>query len=287
MDVERIKSYPFPPIHQSYDWRDSALYALSLGYGEDPLDDGQLSYVVEGAQQAVATQAVVLGYPGPWLADPSVGVNYGKLLHGEQSLTIHRPLDAEASIIVRHRVVGVEDKGEEKGAVLYLEKVVEDALTGEKLAATVASLFLRADGGFGGFGDIPEPLPAVPTEGILTAVKVLPTIRQSALIYRLNGDLNPLHAQPAAAKAAGFERPILHGLCTFGLSCRAILEQFCENESARLQSLAVRFVKPLFPGESVKFEFIESSAGIHFRAIANERNAVILDRGFATINKSA
>jgi len=281
MDVHKVRELSFPPIHQAYSWRDSALYGLSLGYGDNPLDPGQLSFVTERDQQAVPSQSVVLGYPGAWLKYPVLGINYAKLLHGGQSLTIHRPLAPEAQIVARHRVVAVDDKGAEKGAILYLEKRIEDEATGEPIATTVATLLLRGDGGCGSFGEAPQAYSFEHGDGPPTASLIIATLPQSALLYRLNGDLNPLHSEPSAALAAGFERPILHGLCTMGLACRAFLELFCGNKAECLSFLSVRFVKPVFPGERIRFDFFESKSGIGFRATVLERELLVLDRGIA------
>src|SRR5262249_45792425 len=158
--------------------------------------------------------AVVLAYPGFWLKRPDTGVDWVKVVHGEQGLVIHRPLPVEGRLVGRSRVTQIIDKGPGKGALILSERTVS-AAGGTPLATLTSTTFARGDGGFGGppgAGPVPHPLP----ERAPDASHELATLPQSALIYRLSGDLNPLHASPQVAKAAGFPRPILHGLSTFG-----------------------------------------------------------------------
>jgi acyl dehydratase len=283
VDIERISALRFPPVRHAYDWRDAALYALSLGYGDDPTNLAALRFVTEADQQAVPSQCVVLGYPGAWLTDPALGVDYGKLLHGEQSFTIHRPLQAAARVVANHRVLAIEDKGPGKAAVLHFEKTVSNEDSGELLTTSVSALVLRGQGGCGAFGDPPPRLPAMLDESGLTASIEIATLPQSALLYRLNGDLNPLHWNPAIAARAGFDRPILHGLCTLGLACRAALRLFCDDDAPRLRSMALRFVAPVLPGETVRFDFFGAGSSLRFRASIAERNVIVLDNGMAEI----
>lgn len=284
MQIDRVGALQFTPIRQILGWRDAALYALSLGFGDDPIDESHLTFVTEKDQQIVPSQCVVLGYPGPWLTEPALGVNYEKLLHGEQSFTIHRELRPSADLTAHHRVIAVEDKGAEKGAILYLEKKVSDSLTGELFATTLSTLFLRGDGGCGGFGEVPASAPPIVPGAGPIATRDIETLPSAALLYRLNGDINPLHYDVRIARAAGFERPILHGLCTMGLACRAILQEFCGNRATRLNSLFVRFVSPVIPGETVRFEFFSSDTGVRFRARVQGRDVAVLDRGAANFS---
>jgi acyl dehydratase len=277
--TETLLNFPIPEIRQRLRWQDSALYALSLGCGQDPMDEADLRFVTEGAaMRALPTMAVVLGYPGFWLRDPATGVDAVRLVHGEQSVEIHAPLPTEGEVIGRSRVTGLVDRGEGKGALLYSERVILDAATGQKLATLEQTTFLRGDGGFGGpSGPVKKPAPE--PEGAPDMVLDLPTRPEMALLYRLNGDHNPLHSSPAIAAKAGFPRPILHGLATFGLVGRALLRAVCEGDPSRFGRMDCRFSAPVFPGETIRTEIWRNAEGAAFRARAVERDVVVVGNG--------
>ncbi|MFM2149602.1 MAG: hypothetical protein RLZZ187_1908 [Pseudomonadota bacterium] len=277
--TETLLNFPIPEIRQRLRWQDSALYALSLGCGQDPMDEADLRFVTEGAtMRALPTMAVVLGYPGFWLRDPATGVDAVRLVHGEQSVEIHAPLPTEGEVIGRSRVTGLVDRGEGKGALLYSERVILDAATGRKLATLEQTTFLRGDGGFGGpSGPVKKPAPE--PDGAPEMVLDLPTRPEMALLYRLNGDHNPLHSSPAIAAKAGFPRPILHGLATFGLVGRALLRAVCEGDPARFGRMDCRFSAPVFPGETIRTEIWRTAEGAAFRARAVERDVVVVGNG--------
>jgi acyl dehydratase len=278
MNLEQVRSYAFPVIEQDYSFKDSILYALGLGYGSDPLDQDELAFVTETGQRVVPTQCNVLGYPGFWLRDvPGLGFDWVKVLHGEQSIRIHRPLPASARIQAQHRITAIDDKGQDKGAVVYFEKTIRLAGSAEVLATARWTIFARGDGGQGGFGEVPQA-PAPITGTAADASCVIGTSPRAALIYRLSGDLNPIHAVPELARAAGFPRPILHGMCTMGVACRAILRTYCDNRPERLRAMFVRFSQPVFPGETIRVEFFRESTQLRFRAFAVERAVLVLDR---------
>lgn len=281
MDLDRVKALHFPAVAQSYVTRDTILYALGLGYGADPLDPDELRFVYEQGLQVVPSMCSVLCQPGFWARDPIYGIDWVKLLHAEQAIILHAPLPPAATLRADVKVVGVEDKGADKGAILHQEKrlFTDD---GQNLATVRTTLFLRANGGEGSFGLSVEPAAPLPDRSP-DRVLPIPTSPRAALIYRLSGDWNPLHADPEVARSAGFDRPILHGLCTFGVACRAILWAYCDNRPERLRSLFVRFSKPVFPGETIRLEFFEEGADLRFRAIAEERGMVVLDRCTATL----
>lgn len=282
MNLEAVRNYRITPTEHSYTRRDSMLYALGLGYGSDPLDPAQLAFVYENDLKTVPSICCVLAHPGFWAKDPVLGFNWLKMLHGEQSFQIHRPIPPEGTVVGSYSIDAVEDKGADRGAVLHQSKTLHDKQSGELLATVKSVLFLRADGGCGGFGDIPPQPEALPKDAPSQHCDI-PTLPQSALIYRLSGDYNPIHADPTAASKAGFERPILHGLCTFGVATRAILSTFAAGAPERLTSLSVRFSSPVYPGETIRTEFFRSGARIQFRARALERNVVVLDRGSAEL----
>lgn len=286
MDVEKIKALAIEPIVQPYDKRDTILYALGLGYGSDPLNDEELPFVYEKTLRCLPSYANILCHPGFWAQNPEFGIDWVKILHAEQNLVMHKPLPPTGAIRGEYRVAGIEDKGEGRGALLHQEKNLYDVATGDHLATVRSTLFLRGNGGEGGFGD---PIPAaapVPERNPDKAAEIS-TRPGQALIYRLSGDWNPLHADPAIARKAGFEMPILHGLCTKGLANRVVLAHYCGNDVARFKTMFVRFSKPVMPGETIRFEFFEEGEGqLRFRAIAVERAAVVLDRCSATVSQS-
>ncbi|MHB0766979.1 MaoC/PaaZ C-terminal domain-containing protein [Bradyrhizobium sp. 1.29L] len=282
VNLEAVRNFRFNSVSQDFSRRDTILYALGLGFGSDALDPDQLRFLLEDRLVAVPSICCVLAHPGRWVAAPELAIDWIRLLHGEQTFEIHHPIPPEGSVKGDYQIAAVEDKGVDKGAILHLVKTLSDAATGTRLATVRSVLFLRGDGGCGGFGDPGQsagPLPGSPPALTLE----IPTLPQSALIYRLSGDYNPIHADPEAARKAGFERPILHGLCTFGVATRAILSAFAGNAPERLQSLSARFSRPVFPGETIRTEFFPSGDEIRFRSIAVERNLVVLDRGTARL----
>ena len=276
IDPEHLLAFSIPEVRQRITPRDVILYALSIGFGQDPMDERQLDYVDHHrALLAMPTMAVVLGQPGFWLADPRTGVDAVQLVHGEQSLTLHGALPVEGEVIGRTRVTGLIDKGAGRGALLFTEKRLTDAGTGALLATANATVFLRGDGGFGGPTTPqppPHPMPGTPPDHILD----LPTRPEQALYYRLNGDDNPLHADPATAARAGFPRPILHGLCTLGVVGHALLRTLGGYDAAALRHLSLRFSAPVFPGETIRTEMWHDGS---FRARVVERDRVVIDHG--------
>jgi acyl dehydratase len=254
-----------------------------LGYGADPLDESELPFVYEDGLRCVPSYVNLLCHPGFWAQQPKFGIDWVKILHAEQDFIIHKPLPGTGRVCGEYRVVGIEDKGEGRGALLHQEKTLVEATSGEKLATVRSTLFLRGNGGEGGFGEAVVPAAALP-EGAPDRVLEIPTLPRQALIYRLSGDWNPLHADPKIARKAGFEMPILHGLCTNGIAARAILATYCDNDTAKLSGMFVRFSKPVLPGETIRFEFYEEgSKTLRFRAVAVQREAVVLDRCSAAL----
>ena len=283
MDIERIRNWALDPIEQSYDKRDTILYALGLGYGANPLDEDELPFVYEDGLRCLPSFSNVLCHPGFWAQQPEFGIDWVKILHAEQDFRIHKPLPPTGRVRGTFRVAGIEDKGEGRGALLHQEKSLFDTIDGSHLATVRSTLFLRGNGGEGGFGDRAPAAAAVPDRAP-DRVTEIPTLPRQALIYRLSGDWNPLHADPKIARKAGFDRPILHGLCTNGIACRALLREYCDNDPARLTAMFVRFSRPVLPGETIRFEFFEEGDGaIRFRAIAKERDLVVLDRCSAQV----
>jgi acyl dehydratase len=282
MNLQALRDHRFPSRRFSFGTKDTILYALSVGAGADPLDANQLRLVYEKSLVALPSMAAVLAHPGAWIAEPRFEVNFLKLLHGEQNLTVHRPLPPSGEIEANYRIPAVVDKGEGKGALVYFEKVLADAASGQTLCTVSSTLFLRADGGCGSFGAAPAPLPAA-EPGQVEFADELQTPVNAALLYRLNGDLNPIHVDPGAAAKAGFPRPILHGLCTYGVVGYLLTRTVCGHEPARLRSLGARFSSPVFPGETIRLEGWRGQDGVHFQATVPGRSQVVLSQGFARI----
>ena len=284
-DFEKhLKSYPFEEIEQNWSDKDSILYALGLGFGHDPADEAQLPFVYEEAPDfsAVPTMAVVLAGPGFWARNADTGIEWQKVLHGEQGMELFRPLPANGHVRATSRVVRVLDKGAGKGALIYVERDLIDVESGEKIATLTSTTFARGNGGFGGEAG-PQPAPHTIPDRAPDVEVDLPTLPQAALIYRLSGDFNPLHADPAVAKQVGFEKPILHGLCTLGVAGHAVLKAFCDYEAARMKSLKLRFSAPVYPGETIRTQMWRDGNVISFRARAVDRDVTVLDNGRAEI----
>jgi len=279
---DKLMALPIPPTVQTLTAKDCILYALGVGLGHDPMNQDELCFVYEKNLKVLPTMATVLAYAGAWIRDLPTGIDFVKVVNGEQGFTLHGPLVPEAVLIGRSRVVEVIDKGTGKGALVFTQRDVSDQATGAPVATITQTVFCRGDGGFGGpprESPIPHPIPTRAPD----AVCDLGTRPEAALIYRLSGDYNPLHADPAVAKAAGFERPILHGLGTFGVSGHAVLKTMCGYDPARLASFVCRFSAPVFPGETIRTEMWRDGAIVSFRARVLERDAVAINNGRAEI----
>jgi len=280
---QRLLELPFKDIEQTITARDVILYALGVGAGADPQDERELCFVYEEKLRALPTMAAVLCSPGfSWYQDPRNGIDWKRMLHGEQSIEIYSPLPTSGVIVGRTHVTEVIDRGEGKGALLTVERTLTDQASGGRLAKAAAVMFLRGNGGFGGpSGPVaaPHAMPErAPDLSITTA-----TLPQAALIYRLSGDLNPLHVDPKVATAGGFTKPILHGLCTFGVVGRALIEGACAFDPTRLRTMRARFTSPTYPGETIRTDIWADGETVSFRAMAVERDVVVLNNGRATV----
>jgi acyl dehydratase len=275
---DKLLNYPIPEVRQALRWQDIALYNFSVGLGQDPMDEQQLDFLYEPRLKVMPSMPVVMGAPGFWSRNPDTGIDWKQILHGEQGLILHKPLPTEGEIIGRSRITGLVDRGAGKGALMYSERVVVDAKTGDKLATLTSTSFMRGDGGFGGpSGPVKQPHPEPERAPDLTLD--LATRPEQAAVYRLNSDLNPLHIDPAIAKAAGFPRPILHGLCTFGTVCHALLKGLCNYDTTKFGQMDLRFTSPVFPGETIRTEIWKEEGGAAFRARLLERDVVVVRNG--------
>jgi acyl dehydratase len=277
---DKLMALEIEPAEQAYDAKDCMLYALGVGLGHDPTNEDELPFVYEKSLKVLPTMATVLGHTGSLARNPDAGINWVMVVNGEQGFTLHRPLAGQGIVIGRTKIIEVIDKGAGKGALLFTERKITDKASGQLIATVTQTVFCRGDGGFGGPPRPSPPLHPIPTR-TPDAICDLKTRPEMALIYRLSGDYNPLHAEPAFAKAAGYERPILHGLGTFGVSGHALLKTICGYDPARLISFAGRFSAPVFPGETIRTEMWRDGAVVSFRARVVERDVIAINHGRA------
>lgn len=284
IDYDKLLSLKIPSVRQSYSAKDAILYALGVGVGSDADDTSALPFIYEADLKVLPTFAVVLAQPGQWLRDLDTGVDYVRVLHGEQRLTLHAPLPAEGEVIGHTRVVDVIDKGAGRGALLLSERSIHDAESGKLLATVGHTTVCRADGGFGGpASSVPRPY-ELPTRNP-DAVCTHPTTAQAAFIYRLSADLNPLHVDPEIARAAGFARPILHGLATYGAAGYALVKTVCGGYPACIQSVDCRFTAPAYAGDIFTTDiWIDGNIAV-FRTRAVERDVVVISNGRCVFNR--
>jgi len=234
--------------------RDVILYHLGLGAGVDSLNPAELEWVYEKNLKVLPTFAMVAGQgvsagavTAAGLNLPGIDIDLRKILHGGQSLTVHAPIPVSGAATISSRVADVWDKG--KAAVIVLEQSAQDS-GGKPLWTTAMQIWARGEGGFGGDAG-PDASNAVP-ERSPDKVLVSPTSTQQALMYRLSADMNPLHADPAFAKMAGFDRPILHGLASYGIVCKAVVDGVLDGDPTRVRTFSVRFAGSLYPGETIE-----------------------------------
>jgi acyl dehydratase len=288
MNLGHVLARRFAPVQQAWDARDAALYALALGIGSDPLDEDELPYVFEGrGLRAVPSLCVTLGWPPFWQDEPATGIDWVHILHGEQHVRWHGVMPVQGRVDAAHRIVAVEDKGPGRGAIIHFEIALHDAATGAPLATIRQVQFLRGDGGSGAWGAAPQPCTPMPPDWQAERTIDYRTTPQAALLYRLaSRDMMPLHADPALARAAGFERPISHGLNNLGLACRTLLKCVVPGAPQRLRALSARFAQASYPGETIRIELRTDGDRVRFRARAVERGVLVLDRGLCELAPS-
>lgn len=285
MNLEKLLNFSIPSLEAELTARDAMLYALGIGVGDRPLDDSDLQFVFEKSQQPLKTvpsMVNVLCHPGGWVTAPELEVDWVKLLHGEQGFEMHRQLQPGTRYISKNNVLGVLDKGVGKGAMLFLRKELLEAESGALVSTIDSTYVLRGDGGCGStMKDAPVPH-ALPDRSPDTSVE-LTTLPRAALIYRLSGDYNPVHADPNVARKAGFDKPILHGLCSLGVATRAVMRACCGDDPARLRSLKLRFSSPVYPGETLVTDVWRDNEVVSFRTRVVERDVVVLNNGRAVV----
>ena len=262
---------------RTFSWNasDVLLYHLALGAGADPVDPRELRYAYEADLQVLPTFGVV----APTLRDtepprvemPGIEIDLAAVLHGSQEISLHGPLPTSGEAVARGRIVDVQDKG--SAAVIVQETAVEDT-SGRPLWTTQSSIFVRGEGGFGGHRGTTERVP--PPDRAPDAELLTPTLPQQALWYRLCGDRNPLHADPGFAAGAGFDRPILHGLCTYGMVCKAVVDGLLDGDAARVDRFSARFAGVVFPGETLRTRVWSVDERLVLATSVVERDAPVL-----------
>ncbi len=278
MRYPEILSIRPEPALSSHTDKDTMLYALGIGMGLEP---DELKFVYEDGLVAVPTMAVVMG-AGSGSIFTDGGIDLGKTLHGEQRLRMHRPLPAVGTVLSSARILSIIDKGAAKGALLNVEATLADPASGEPYCTNIMTIFCRGDGGFGGSSAGGLPTHQLPTRPHDREV-ALKTRPDQAMLYRLTGDRNPLHVDPKFAKAAGFDHPIQHGLCTYGFACRAVMRAYCDMDPARLKALDVRFASPVFPGETIVTRMWRDGSVVSFECRVAERDVTVVTNGRAEV----
>ena len=290
IDHKKLLALDIPAKEFSYGEREAMLYALGIGLGADPMNKSELDFVYEGLGtyvpgsksrlKTVPSMATVIAWDDSAMLQ--TGVNFALVLHGEQRIRLTGPLPNAATIQAKSRFVDIFDKGAGKGAVMLLETTITEKGSGKVLCVNTSTVFARGDGGFGGPQRPSPPAHELPARAP-DLVCDLPTRPEAALIYRLSADYNPLHADPTIAKAAGFPRPILHGLGTFGVACHALLKSVCGYAPERLAAMAGRFSAPVYPVETIRTEMWRDGSIVSFRARVLERDVVAINNGRAEL----
>jgi acyl dehydratase len=268
-------------LRHRYRDAETILYAQSIGFARDPLDARELAYVYEQGRplSTVPTMAAVMV---PDMIPADLGWDYAQVLHAEQRLQLHRPLPSAAELLIHKRIVDVIDRGAGRGAVFLVEAEGRLATSGAALFTVGSTIVARADGGFGGpAGRLPPPHRVPKRDPDLSCC--LGTRRDQALLFRLNGDRNPLHADPGTARRAGFDAPILHGLCTYGVACHAILKTICDYDYTLITGFDARFSAPVVPGDTLRTDMWQDGNIVSFQCTVPERDVVVIRNGKCTL----
>ena len=272
---EQLLGFEFPEFAHDYSQRDTILYALGCGAGES-LCDGDLRLVYEKDMVALPSMAVTLAYPGFWYRDLNPGLDFVRTVHASERFELDRPLPLEGSVAARPRIVAIYDKGEGRGSLVVSRREIVERENGRRLGIVQQTAFCRGDGGLGG-DVVPAPKRhAVPDRAPDATVSVA-TSPRAAAIYRLSGDYNPLHVDPQFAAEAGFDRPILHGLSTYGHVCKAIMR--ARGLDAFMRVMDGSFTAPVFPGDRLAISLWHDGPVTSYRVVAGER--IVMDNGIA------
>ena len=281
LNYDKLMATSIVDLPFSYRDTETMLYALSVGVGRDPLDSDELPYVSEhgGPPKTIPTLATVL-VPDMFPAD--LGWDFSQVLHAEQRMQLYRPLPPAADLKINKKIGAVYDRGPKHGALVLFE--AEGRLAGDDTAlfSIGNTIVARGDGGFGGpSGRSPRQHRAPRREPDLSCD--LPTTAEQALLYRLNGDRNPLHADPKLPHAIEYGRPILHGLCTFGVACHAILKTICNYDHTLITGMDARFSSPVLPGDTITTDMWQDGNIVSFQCSVKARDVVVVRNGKCTL----
>ncbi len=279
INYDEIMSMTSENVEISYSDKDSILYSLGVGLGNDPMNMAELKYVYENSQVALPSMATNFQYHSPLLL--KANINFILVVHGEQKLSFSNPLPVSGDFISNAKVIGCYDKGAGKGAIIDVETTINLKKDNTEICKLVSTTFARGDGGFGG-PESPKSEIFRP-EGDPDFVHEIKTKPDQALIFRLSGDYNPLHSDPNFAKTAGFEKPILHGMCTYGIACRSLVESVCEGDSKRLKKFDCRFSSPVYPGETIVTEMWKNGSKVYYQSKVKEREKIVIKNGVSEI----
>lgn len=277
LDYDELMATEIIDLPLSYDNSEAILYALSIGMARNPLDSKELPYVYEQGPtfKVVPTLATVLV---PDMFPPGLGWDFTQVLHSEQRMQLYRPLPEKADILINKRVSAAYDWGPRKGALLLFEAEGRLASDDTVLFTLGCTVMARGDGGFGGpMGKGPRPHRAPRRDPDLSCD--IETREDQALLFRLTGDRNPLHADPAVATEAGFEVPILHGMCSYGIACRAVLKTICDYDYTLIESFDARFTAPVFPGDVITTDMWQDGNVVSFCCSVKDREQIVLRNG--------
>ena len=283
INPEKLLNRDFDNIRHSYTEKDCILYALGVGMGLDPLDEECLKFVYEDELKILPSQSVVMAHPGFWAKEEDTGINWVKVLHAGQEIIFHNPLPTSATVEATTRITEVTDKGEKIGALINSERVVRDVNTDTNICTLGTTILARGDGGFGGDRRVSASKPDVIPLSDPDIICDLPTLPQQALLYRLSGDFNPLHASPNVARNAGFRAPILHGLCTVGIMTHALVKTCCDYDPSRFKRMRLRFSAPVYPGDTIRTEIWRDGNEIAFRCRSLEQAKVVINNGYLLV----
>lgn len=286
LNIDVVRNWDFPVLRQTYTEKDAILYALSLSCGMETRHPGDLSFVYEKGLQSIPTLVNNLCHPGFWIADARTGIDSSRAVHAHHQVDFHSAVPASGTVRAQTKILDVIDRGEGKGAMLVFGREIYDDSTDALIATIRHSTLCRADGGFSNKPAAPAVAsrtgsPREPERAPDHVVDYVAT-PQAALIYRLGADPNPLHVDPAVARAAGFDRPIMHGLCTFGMVARGTIESLCGGVASKLAGIELRFLAPMFPGERLRIAWTVSGGSATYQVRIPDRDSVLIASGAVT-----